>query len=77
MNAVKPFISIDKHGTVTITGGVVFCANVCIDVEAPTADAGRKSPTTVDGTAFYTAIPKWWQIVKWFRLLQVLRRVYQ
>ena len=77
MNAVKPFISIDKHGTVTITGGVVFCANVCIDVEAPTAEARRKPPAIVNGTAFYTAIPKWWQIVKWFQLLRVLRRLYK
>lgn len=77
MSEPKPFIRVDKHGAVTITGGVVFCANTCVEVEAPTERARLTPPVLVNGTAFYTTLPKWWQVLKWFRLLQVLRGLYK
>lgn len=65
-----PFIFQSKDGSWSITHGVVFCEQFFF------AEAGSELPAmnSVSNVRVFTRLPHWWQVFKWWRLIQMLKR---
>jgi hypothetical protein len=64
------FITCYADGSVRIQGGLVFCPGDFIHTYPGKSDAGH----VVAGSYFYGNCPKWHELRKWWRLIQLIRQ---
>lgn len=61
-------ISTDKSGRVTIQNAVVFHNN-----EIGIHLGGAARGLSVKNLQIFSTVPKWWQVLRWWRLIQLIR----
>lgn len=65
---MSSFISTDKNGRVTIQNAVVFQNN-----EIGVHFGGTARGLVVKNLQIFCTVPKWWQVLRWWRLIQLIR----
>ena len=69
--ACSAFIYFRKNGTVEIKDALCFHSHdVCLYQDHDADWAGH----VVTGLNMQSKVPKWWQVVKWYQLIQLIRK---